>query len=156
MRKSFVAGLVLSTLFIASRVACAAEIPLPADEAFRKAVLAFRNMGAMPVLTDKEGLMIKTDRSLTQLTVEECDCGSRFGKPFLTDRKTKTLVSYQVQFKRVDEKNSDMELKVTIDGYVDVYGGAPTPGENVRTDGKRLMCRSTGALEKKFEELLLK
>jgi len=49
-----------------------------------------------------------------------------------------------------------MDLKIHIDGYMDVYDGEFNVMEKSDHSGKKLICRSTGVLEKRFEELLLK
>lgn len=155
MKKPLVAGVVLSLVLGLSQGAHGNEIPLPAAEAYRKAILLFRSMGAIPTYMDEGQWTIRTDSSLTRLTAEEADCGGRFGIPFIKDRKVKTAVSYEVRFQGIDGKRSGMLMKVLVNGYVDVYGGEPS-AEGKSGGGKKLMCRSTGVLEKRFEEALLK
>lgn len=149
----------LAALFAASALALpqtarGGEIPLPAPEAYRKAVLAFRSMGAIPTYADEGGRTIRTDYSLTRLTEKEADCGSRFGIPYIKDRKVKTAVAYEVRFEDIDGKSCEMHLKIHIDGYVDIYEGEPSAEGKGGGGGKKLMCRSTGVLEKRFEEAL--
>ena len=156
MKKLFPLCIFMSLIFSLSRDAIGKEIPLPAAEAYKKAELVFRNMGMMPIYRDNDQMTIKTDRSLTKLTKEECDCGSRFGFPYIEDRNVKTVVAYQVQFDKIDDHNCNMDLKIIIDGYVDVYEGASSADVKTSKSGRKLNCKTTGVLEKKFEELLLK
>ncbi len=65
----------------------------------------------------------------------------------------KTAVAYEVRFEDIDEKRSEMHLKILIDGYVDVYEGESS-ADGKGGGGKKLSCRSTGELEKRFEEAL--
>lgn len=153
MKKPLAAGALLSLLLALPLPARGSEIPLPAPEAYRKAVLVFRNMGAIPTYMDEGLRTIRTDYSLTRLTEREADCGGRFGIPFIKDRKVKTAVAYEVRFEDIDEKRSEMHLKILIDGYVDVYEGEPS-ADGKGGGGKKLSCRSTGELEKRFEEAL--
>lgn len=156
MKKAFILCIFMSLIVTSSRNAIGTEIPLPAAEAYKKAELALRNMGMMPIYRDNDQMMIKTDRSLTKLTKVECDCGSRFGFPYIEDRNVKTIVAYQVQFNKIDDNSSNMDLIIVIDGFVDIYEGASPADEKTSKSGRRLNCKSTGVLEKKFEELLLK
>lgn len=153
MKKPLAAGALLTLLLALPQGARGGEIPLPAPEAYRKAVLVLRDMGAIPTYMDEGMRTIRTDYSLTRLTEKEADCGGRFGIPFIKDRKTKTAVAYEVRFEDIDGKRSGMHLKIRIDGYADVYEGEPS-ADGKGGDGKKLSCRSTGELEKRFEEAL--
>jgi hypothetical protein len=134
----------------------AEEIPLPAIEAYQKAVEILVEMGVVPSFRDNELRLIKTDSTPTKLSGEECDCGKMFGIPYMKDKRVKTGVAYQVRFKKIDDKTCNMDLKITIDGYMDVNEGAPFFIEKTKNNNKILMCKSTGLLEKRFRELLLK
>ncbi len=156
MKNFMAAGLALFALISSPQFVRSEELPMPAADAFQKAVEILVDMGAVPTFKDKELFMIRTDPNPTKLTAEECDCGSMFGFAYIKDKRVKTGVTYQVRFKKVDDKNSNMDLKVTIDGYMDVNEGAPFFIEKTKNNNKILMCKSTGVLEKKFKELLLK
>lgn len=156
MKNSAALGVALLAFTSLIQYASAEEIPLPAVDAYQKAVEILVDMGAVPTFRDKDLLMIKTDPNPTKLTGEECDCGSMFGIPYIKDKRVKTGVTYQVRFKKIDEKSCNMDLKITIDGYMDVNEGAPFFIEKTKNNNKTLMCKSTGFLEKKFSELLLK
>jgi hypothetical protein len=144
MKKTLVAMLFLSLGLAAPRQAqCVdVEIPLPAAEAYRKAILTFRNMGTIPTYLDESQLIIKTDSTLTRLTEKEADCGSRLGLPYIKDNKVKTGVSYEVQFKGIDEKNSLMEARAFIDARVDYYDSPSMIGD---TDGGPGAAGATGS-----------
>ena len=77
-----------------------------------------------------------------------------FGIPYIKDKRTKTAASYQITVKSVGEGKSDVTVKVSLDGYMDVNEGAPFFIEKTRDNSKSLNCRSLGYLEGKFIELL--
>jgi len=153
--KKVVLGLIglISIIFIHSLV-FAEEIGLPAEQAYQKAVMKLVDMGAIPSFRDKELLLIKTDPLPKKVTTEECDCGRMFGIPYLKDKRVKTALTYQVRIKKIDENKSDVDVKITVDGYMDVNEGAPFFIEKTRDNNKVLTCKSKGILESKFIESL--
>ena len=136
-------------------IACsAATINLSGEEAFKKTSMVLVNLGAIPTYRDKELLIIKTDPVQVKLTPNEADCGKMFGIPYLKDKRTKTAASYQVVIKSIDSVKSDILIKVTIDGYMDVNEGAPFFVEKTRDKNKALTCKSKGVLESQFMDLM--
>lgn len=132
------------------------EVPLPADDAYQKALNILVDMGAVPSFRDKELMLIKTDPLPTKMTTEEGDCGSMFGIPYLKDKRVKTALTYQVRIKKIDDKRSDVDVKITVDGYMDVNEGAPFFIEKTRETNKVLSCKSKGVFEQKFIDILKK
>jgi len=132
----------------------AASVPLPADAAFQKASELLVSMDAMPTFRDKELLIIKTDPVQVKLTPDQADCGKMFGIPYLKDKRTKTAATYQVVIKPIDGASSDVTVKVSLDGYMDVNEGAPFFIEKTRDKNKALTCSSKGWLESQFIERL--
>ncbi len=126
------------------------EVQLPADEAFQKALVILMDMDAVPSFKDKDLLMIKTDPLPMKMTTDEADCGSMFGIPYLKDKRTKVAATYQIRIKKIDDKKSDISVKLTLDGYMDVNEGAPFFVKKDRDKNKVLTCVSKGVLEKKF------
>ena len=155
MRKLIVTALIAVAVVALSHHANSEEIPIAAEEAYQKAVNILVDMGAVPSFRDKELMLIRTDPNPTRLTSDECDCGTMFGIPYMKDKRVKTGVTYQVRFKKVDDKKSAVDLKITIDGYMDVNENAPFFIEKTKNNNRILMCKSTGALEKKFIEALI-
>lgn len=139
---------------LASSVSSAVEVAMSGDDAFKKASMVLVGLGAMPTFRDKELLVIKTDPMQVTLTPEEADCGKMFGIPYLKDKRTKTAATYQIVVKPTGEATSDVTVKVTLDGYMDVNEGAPFFIEKTKDKNKALTCNSKGALEAKFIELL--
>jgi hypothetical protein len=131
-------------------MAKADELPFSVDETYQKAIVSLMDMGAIPTFRDKELLMIKSDPLPMKLTTEEADCGSMFGIPYLKDKRVKTALTYQIRIKKIDENKSEIEVKITIDGYMDVNEGAPFFIEKTRNTNKVLTCNSKGLLESKF------
>jgi hypothetical protein len=132
--------------------ALATTVALPADAAFQKASAVLVSLDAIPTFRDKELLVIKTDPVQVRLTSEQADCGKMFGIPYLKDKRTKTAVTYQVVIKPVDAVNSDVSIKVTIDGYMDVNENAPFFVDKTRDKNKVLTCTSKGWLESQLLE----
>ena len=126
------------------------EILLRAEDAYEKSIQLLIDMGAIPSFRDRELMLIRTDPIPVKLTGEECDCGTMFGIPYIKDKRVKTGAIYQVHFKRIDDGKSDVNLKITIDGYMDINEGAPFFIEKTRNNNRLLMCKSTGLLERKF------
>lgn len=124
-----------------------------AEQVYETTLNYLLDLGAVPVVRDKELLLIKTEPLPTKLTTEECDCGSMFGIPYMKDKRTKTAVTYQIRIKKIDEANSDIDIRTTIDGYMDV---ADSPMlfmmDKHRDSNKVLTCKSKGILEQKFTE----
>lgn len=127
-----------------------AVIPLPADVAFQKVSSVLVDMGALPTYRDKELLIIKTDPTQVSLTTDEADCGRMFGIPYLKDKRTKTAVTYQVVVRPIDANSSNVSVKASIDGYMDVNEGAPFFIEKTRDKNKVLTCTSKGVIESQF------
>ncbi|QNH20353.1 hypothetical protein HEP73_01253 [Xanthomonas sp. GW] len=75
-----------------------------------------------------------------------------FGIPYLKDKRTKTAATYQVVIKPIDETSSDISVKITLDGYMDVNEGAPFFIEKTRDKNKVLTCSSKGWLEAQLIE----
>ena len=132
----------------------AEEIGLAADAAFLKASRVLVGLGALPTFRDKELLVIKTDPVPLKDTQAQADCGAMFGIPYVKDKRTKVAAVYQVSIKPMNEGKSDVSLTVTLDGYMDVNEGAPFFVDKRRDKNKVLACKSTGALEVHFFELL--
>lgn len=135
--------------------AAADVVPFPADEAFQKASVVLVGLDAMPTFRDKELLLIKTDPVQVRLTPDQADCGRMFGIPYLKDKRTKVAATYQVVVKPIDAASSDVSIKVTLDGYMDVNEGAPFFVEKTRDTSKVLTCTSKGWLERQFMDALL-
>jgi hypothetical protein len=135
-------------------LALAAVVSMPADAAFQKASVVLVGMDAIPTFRDKELLVIKTDPVPVKLTPDQADCGKMFGIPYLKDKRTKTAATYQIVIKPIDDATSDVSVKVTIDGYMDVNEGAPFFVEKTRDRNKVLTCSSKGWLETRFLEAL--
>lgn len=125
----------------------------PAEKVYESTLNYLLDLGAVPVVHDKELLIIKTEPLPSKLTSEECDCGSMFGIPYMKDKRTKTAVTYQIRVKKNDEATSDLDVRVNIDGYMDV---ADSPllfmMDKHRDSNKVLNCKSKGILEQKFTE----
>lgn len=134
--------------------AFATPVALPADVAFTKASTVLVGLGAMPTFRDKELMVIKTDSVEVRLTPDHADCGKMFGIPYLKDKRTKTAAVYQIVIKPIDASNSDVSVKVILDGYMDVNEGAPFFIEKTRDRNKVLTCTSKGWLESQFMTLL--
>lgn len=132
----------------------AAVVPLPADQAFQEASRLLVDIGALPTFRDRDLLVIKTDPMPVRLTPEQADCGKMFGIPYLKDKRTKTAATYQVVIRPIDEATSDVTVKVTLDGYMDVMEGAPFFIEKTRDKDKVLTCTSKGWLEAQLLEKL--
>jgi hypothetical protein len=132
----------------------AVTVALPADAAFLKASQILVGLGAMPTFRDKELLVIKSDPVPVKLTPDQADCGRMFGIPYLKDKRTKTAATYQVIIKPIDPSSSDVSVKVTLDGYMDVNEGAPFFIEKTRDKNKVLTCSSKGWLESTFIDAL--
>jgi len=152
--KSMLFGLILLMSF--SDMALADEVQMPAEETFQKALVVLMDLGAVPSFKDKDLLMIKTDPLPIKITTDEADCGSMFGIPYLKDKRTKIAATYLVRIKKLDDNKSDVNVKVTLDGYMDVNEGAPFFIEKTRDKNKVLSCNSKGVLEKKFLDALIK
>jgi len=152
--KSMLFGLILLMSF--SDMALAEEVQMPAEETFQKALVVLMDLGAVPSFKDKDLLMIKTDPLPIKITTDDADCGSMFGIPYLKDKRTKIAATYQVRIKKLDDNKSDVNVKVTLDGYMDVNEGAPFFIEKTRDKNKVLSCNSKGVLEKKFLDALIK
>lgn len=132
----------------------AAVVALPSDAAFQKASSVLVGLDAMPTFRDKELLVIKSDPVPVKLTPDQADCGKMFGIPYLKDKRTKTAATYQVVIKPIDAVSSDISVKVTLDGYMDVNEGSPFFIEKTRDKKKVLTCSSKGWLESNFIGLL--
>lgn len=156
MRKSMIRVFILFSCILAPSYIIAEEVSLPADVVYQKAVSILVEMGAIPSFRDKELMLIKTDPFPVKLTTEECDCGSMFGIPYLKDKRVKTALTYKIRIKKIDEQKSAVDVKITVDGYMDVNKGAPFFIEKTRDKNKVLTCKSKGILEKRFVESLKK
>lgn len=139
---------------LAPTSAVADVVQMAADEVFLKASTALVDMDAMPTFRDRELLVIKTDPVPVRLTPAQADCGRMFGIPYLKDKRTKTAATYQVVIRPIDEVSSDVTVKVTLDGYMDVNEGSPFFIEKTRDKDKVLTCTSNGWLEAQFLEKL--
>jgi hypothetical protein len=144
-------GLVLASVAFH---ATATEVNLPAEAAFAKASRVLVDLGALPTFRDKELLVIKTDPLPLKQVSSEADCGTMFGIPYVKDKRTKVAATYQVSIKALSDGKSDVSLKITLDGYMDVNEGAPFFMDKTRNKDTVLTCKSTGVLEAKFFELL--
>ena len=145
----------LVTVGAAALPALAAPVALPADQAFQKASMVLVGLNALPTFRDKELGVIKSDPVPVRLTPDQADCGKMFGIAYLKDKRTKTAATYQVIVKPIDSANSDVSVRVTLDGYMDVNEGAPFFIEKTRDKNKVLTCSSKGWLESQFMQLLL-
>ena len=134
--------------------ALATTVAMPADAAFQKASHVLVGLDALPTFRDKDLLIIKSDPVQVRLTPDQADCGRMFGIPYLKDKRTKTAATYQVVIKAIDAASSDVTVKVSLDGYMDVNEGAPFFIEKTRDKNKVLTCSSKGYLESQFMELL--
>ena len=132
----------------------ATVVALPADAAFQKASSVLVGLDAMPTFRDKELLVIKTDPVPVKLMPDQADCGKMFGIPYLKDKRTKTAATYQVVIKPIDAVSSDVAVKITLDGYMDVNEGSPFFIEKTRDKNKVLTCSSKGWLESQFIDAL--
>jgi hypothetical protein len=135
-------------------VAHATEVNLPPEVVFLKASRVLLELGALPTFRDKELLVIKTDPLPLKQVSSEADCGTMFGIPYTKDKRTKVAATYQVSIKALNDGKSDVSLNMTFDGYMDVNEGAPFFVDKTRDKNKVLTCKSTGALEAKFFEML--
>jgi hypothetical protein len=144
------------TLFVVAlpSTAFSEVVPMPADAAFLKASQVLVGLGAMPTFRDKELLVIKSDPVQVKLTPDQADCGKMFGFAYLKDKRTKTAATYQVIVRAIDANSSDVSVKVTLDGYMDVNEGAPFFIGKTRDKNKVLTCSSKGYLESNFMSLL--
>lgn len=143
IRICFVMFIIAST----ASSAFAETINLPAEQAYEKVLNYLLDLGAIPATRDKELLIIKTDPLPSKLTEKECDCGSMFFIPYMKDKRTKTAATYQIRIKKIDDKTSDIDVKITIDGYLDVTENAPFFIDKHRETDEKLNCKSTGILE---------
>jgi hypothetical protein len=155
---SKVRGILISSVFflLMPNLAGADVVPMSADTAFLKASQVLVGLGAMPTFRDKELLVIKTDPVQVRLTPDQADCGRMFGIAYLKDKRTKTAATYQIVVKPIDATSSDVSVKVTLDGYMDVNEGAPFFVDKTRDTNKVLTCSSKGYLESTFMGLLKK
>lgn len=135
-------------------IASAAIVPLSADAAFLKASQVLVGLEAMPTFRDKELLIIKTEPVPVKLTPEQVDCGKMWGIPYAKDKRTKTAAVYQVSIKPIDAVSSDVSVKVSIDGYMDVTEGLPFFVAKTRDKNSVLNCTSKGYLESQFLVLM--
>ena len=132
----------------------AKPVAMPANQAFDKASRVLVNLDAMPTFRDQQLLVIKTDPVPVKLSPDQADCGKMFGIPYLKDKRTKTAATYQVSIKEIDANSSDVSVKVTLTGYMDINEGAPFFIEKTRDTSKVLTCSSSGWLENQFFEKL--
>ena len=132
----------------------AAVVAMPAEVAFQKASSVLVGLDAIPTFRDKELLVIKSDPVPVKLAPDQADCGKMFGIPYLKDKRTKTSATYQVVIKPIDSASSEVSVKVTLDGYMDINEGSPFFIEKTRDKNKVLTCSSKGWLESKFIELV--
>lgn len=139
---------------LAAAQASAEKVPLAAEAAFQKASQVLVSLDALPTFRDKELLVIKTDPVQVRLTPDDADCGKMFRIAYLKDKRTKTAATYQVTIRAVDESTSDVAVKVTIDGYMDVNENAPFFVDKARDKNKVLTCSSKGTLEKMFMQAM--
>ena len=153
MKLKALLAIVLSVLAIP---AFSATVPLSAEAAFQKASKVLVSLDAMPTFRDKELLVIKTDPVQVRLTPDQADCGKMFGIPYLKDKRTKTAATYQIIIKPIDESSSDVTVKITLDGYMDINEGAPFFVEKTRDKNKVLTCSSKGYLESQFMDFMQK
>ncbi|WP_259210296.1 hypothetical protein [Stenotrophomonas sp. BIGb0135] len=135
---------------LAAGSAAAAQVSLPADLAFQRASELLVEMGALPTFRDKDLLVIRTDPIQVKLAPDQADCGKMFGIPYLKDKRTKTAATYQINIRPIDSTASDVLVKVTLEGYMDVNEGAPFFIEKTRDKNKVLTCHSNGWLESNF------
>ena len=135
-------------------IASAAIVPLSADAAFLKASQVLVGLEAMPTFRDKELLIIKTDPVPVKLTPDQVDCGKMWGIPYAKDKRTKTAAVYQVTIKPIDAVSSDVSVKLTIDGYMDVTEDLPFFVAKTRDKNSVLNCKSKGYLESQFLALM--
>lgn len=153
IRPTTIVGMTVVLACVAT-VARAAEVDLSADAAFLKASRVLVGLGALPTFRDKELLVIKTDPVPLKEVSSQADCGTMFGIPYTKDKRTKVAATYQVSIKPLGGGKSDVSLTITLDGYMDVNEGAPFFIDKTRDKNKALTCKSTGALEAKFFEML--
>ena len=154
MKKIVLVLIALISTIVSDHSVFGEEINLPAEQTYQKVLTKLVEMGAVPTFRDKELLLVKTDPLPKRVTTEECDCGTMFGIPYLMDKRVKTALTYQVRIKKIDETKSDVDVKITVDGYMDVNEGAPFFIEKTRDTNKILTCKSKGALEVTFLESL--
>ena len=147
-------ALALSTFFVGS-IASAEPIELSIDDLWDKSIEKILDADGLPTFRDKELGIIKTDPIPMRLDSKTANCGRMFGIPYIKDKRTKTAVSYQIRFKKIDEKLTNVTVKANIDGY---FFKNETPFaffmEKTRDASKVLGCKSTGELEKQFVESL--
>lgn len=139
-----------AALTAASSVLAQQTVPLPAAEAYAKAIEQVVELGFVPTFRDAELLLIKTDALPLRLDAEQADCGSMFGFDYISDKRVKTAVSHTIRVKPVDAGSSTVTVTTKIDGYMDVNEGAPFFIEKTRDSNKVLNCKSTGRLETDF------
>jgi hypothetical protein len=155
MRVAKILNVIILNLFLMVPIfAHGEEIQLSADEAYSKSLRILVDLGAIPTFKDKDLMVIKTDPLPIQMTTEECDCGKMFGIPYMKDKRVKTAITYQIIIKKIEEQKSSIEVKITIDGYMDVSENAPFFVDKTRDKNKVLTCKSKGVLEKKFIDTL--
>lgn len=148
--------IVLLSILIIPSCVFGEEVSLSADEAYQKAVKILVDIGSVPSFRDKELMLIKTDQLPMKMTTEEGDCGSMFGIPYLKDKRVKTALTYQIRIKKIEDSKSDIDVKITVDGYMDVNDGAPFFIEKNRETNKVLTCKSKGVFEQRFIDALKK
>lgn len=148
-------GLIAIAAAVFSPIALAGTtVNLSADAAFVRASRALVDMEAMPTFRDKDLGVIKTDPVQVKLTPDQADCGKMFGIPYLKDKRTKTAATYQVTIRPMSAETSDVTIKVSLDGYMDVNEGAPFFIEKTRDKNKVLTCTSKGYLEQQLLDKL--
>ena len=149
--------LMIFTLFLTTSFSAYAQtIDLPAEDAYAAAIEQILDMDGIPSFRDAELLLIKTDPIPMKLNSAQVDCGSMFGIPYIKDKRTKTAVAYKIRIKKAEDNTSDIDVDITIDGYMDVNENAPFFVDKTRDKSKTLTCKSKGILEEDFVADLIK
>ena len=139
-----------------SPFALAEKVDLSLEDAWQAAIDVLLDMDAYPTVRDEEIGVMKTDPVSMQLDMTTADCGKMFGLSYIRDKRTKTSVTYSLRFKEVSPTETDVRVKVAIDGYMFTNETSWAVWmEKTRDANKVLQCKSTGALEKQFIDLLI-
>jgi len=139
-----------------SPLALAERVELSLEDAWQAAIDVLLDMDAYPAVRDEEIGVMKADPVSMQLDKTTADCGKMFGFRYIDDKRTKTSVAYSLRFKEVSPTETDVRVKVAIDGYMFTNETSWAVWmEKTRDANKVLQCKSTGALEKQFIDLLI-
>ena len=145
--------LMFSALFLwASPVVNAGQaINASPDHVYQAAMEVALDMGAMPTTSNDALHFFKTDPVKLKPSVDDCDCGSMFGIPYVKDDRTVVKVSYIVRVKGSDQQ-SEIDVSTSIVGYYDESKNAISAfmADKKRDTKDLLDCKSKGQYEHRF------